>query len=404
MAITDAWLKANCGKRGEGVREKSDRDGLGARVSPMGKVVFQMRYRYNGSASAKRLDLGTYPAMSLKEARAEHQRLRGKQDQGHDPKVIRLLEKQVIASAVTVEGLFRLWYEKSCKLAKVGHHEILRSFELHVLPEIGKLPAGQVTLHQWLDLIEKQVKLRPAIGERILVNAKQMVKFGVKRQLLPANVLTDIYAKADFQVQKREDLRSLNDDEIARLWRATDQSRITLKNKIFIKLCLFFGCRNGELRLSRKSDFDLDKNLWTVPPEHHKTGKKTGKPLLRPIIPEIQPLIEQVLKLSESEAHVFTNDRTDVPMGKGAPLALPYNIMQWLRRHENYQMEHWSIHDLRKTARTNFSTLTAPHIAEIMLGHKLPSTWQTYDHYTYLKEQAAAYSAWWKRIAGLTAA
>jgi hypothetical protein len=27
------------------------------------------------------------------------------------------------------------------------------------------------------------------------------------------------------------------------MWRAVDQSRITLKNKIFIKLCLFFGCR-----------------------------------------------------------------------------------------------------------------------------------------------------------------
>jgi hypothetical protein len=59
-------------------------------------------------------------------------------------------------------------------------------------------------------------------------------------------------------------------------------------------------------------------------------------------------------------------------MGKSAPLALPYNIMQWLRRHEEYEMKHWSIHDLRKTARTNFSTLTEPHIAEIMLGHKLP--------------------------------
>ena len=77
--------------------------------------------------------------------------------------------------------------------------------------------------------------------------------------------------------------------------------------------------------------------------------------------------------------------------------------MQWLRRHEKYEMTHWSVHDLRKTARTNFSTLTQPHVAEIMLGHKLPGTWQTYDHYTYLKEQTAAYSAWWKRLMELTA-
>ena len=88
-------------------------------------------------------------------------------------------------------------------------------------------------------------------------------------------------------------------------------------------------------------------------------------------------------------------------MGQGAPLALPYNIRQWLRRHKDYEMAHWSIHDLRKTARTNFSTLTDPHIAEIMLGHRLPGSWQVYDFYDYLPEQKMAYQAWWERLMGI---
>jgi len=61
-------------------------------------------------------------------------------------------------------------------------------------------------------------------------------------------------------------------------------------------------------------------------------------------------------------------------------------------------MAHWSIHDLRKTARTNFSTLIEPHVAEIMLGHRLPGTWQVYDHYNYLPEQAKALVAWHERL------
>ncbi len=178
MAITDAWLKSNSGKPGDKIREKADRDGLGARVTRKGKIVFQMRYRYNGSANARRLDLGTYPAMSLKKARAEHLRLREKQEQGHDPKVIRSTEKTAIVEAPLVEALFRLWYEKYCKTAKKGHHEVLRTFELYVFPKIGKLPAQEVTLHHWLELLEEQAKLRPHIAERILVNAKQMLKFG----------------------------------------------------------------------------------------------------------------------------------------------------------------------------------------------------------------------------------
>ena len=56
------------------------------------------------------------------------------------------------------------------------------------------------------------------------------------------------------------------------------------------------------------------------------------------------------------------------------------------------------MHDLRKTARTNYSTLTDPHVAEIMLGHSLGKIWRTYDHHDYLKEQAEAYKAWCERL------
>lgn len=104
------------------------------------------------------------------------------------------------------------------------------------------------------------------------------------------------------------------------------------------------------------------------------------------------------MALSNGSRYLFTNAGSDEPMGTSAPLALPYNVMQWLRRHEKFEMEHWSAHDLRRTARTNFSTLTAPHIAEIMLGHRLPGAWQVYDHHDYLQEQAEAYTAWFRKL------
>ncbi|BBM00672.1 hypothetical protein GL2_07460 [Microbulbifer sp. GL-2] len=135
-----------------------------------------------------------------------------------------------------------------------------------------------------------------------------------------------------------------------------------------------------------------------MPPANHKMGKSTKKPLLRPITPKIEPLLKEAFMLSGEGKHLFNNSGSDKPMGQGAPLALPYNLMQWLLRHRDYGMKHWSVHDLRKTARTNFSELTEPHIAEIMLGHKLPGQWQVYDHYDYLKEQTEAYTKWWVKL------
>ncbi|MEO6625505.1 MAG: Arm DNA-binding domain-containing protein [Burkholderiaceae bacterium] len=44
-----AWLKANSNKARPALAEFSDRDGLGVRVTPKGKIVFQLRYRYDGN-------------------------------------------------------------------------------------------------------------------------------------------------------------------------------------------------------------------------------------------------------------------------------------------------------------------------------------------------------------------
>lgn len=101
MALSDTWLKANSGK------ERADREGLGVRVTPRGKITFPHRYRYDGRP--KRLDLGSYPLMSLKEARAQAQRLRVRHEQGHDPQIVRCLEKQAIIKADSIESHFRQW-------------------------------------------------------------------------------------------------------------------------------------------------------------------------------------------------------------------------------------------------------------------------------------------------------
>ena len=94
---------------------------------------------------------------------------------------------------------------------------MLRTFEIHVFPRIGNLPAGKVTLHEWLDLLEKRATERPGIAERILINAKQMLKWAVKRRLIADSPLAGINAKEDLQIRKVVGARSLTDDEIVRV-------------------------------------------------------------------------------------------------------------------------------------------------------------------------------------------
>lgn len=396
MPLTETWLKAQHKKDRKKELVKTDRDGLSVRVSPKGKITYALRYYYNNTR--KRLDFGSYPLMSLKEARAETIRWRKTLEQGNDPKVVRQLERQAIIAAKSLQALFDLWYESYCIKNKKGHHEIRRSFELHVFPRIGKLPAEKITLHEWLDILEGLAEKKPAIAERLLVNAKQCMKFAVKRKLISSNPLSEIYAKEDLQIKKRSVDRTLSDEEIRMFWLAVDQSRITPKNKLFVKLCLIYGCRNGELRVAEKTHFDFNMMVWTIPPENHKLGKSSGKPLLRPITPSIEGYLKKAFELSANSKYVFTNEGSDEVMGQRAPLAIPYNIMQYLRRNEGFELKHFSTHDLRRTARSNFSTLTEFHVAEIMLGHSIGRIVQTYDKYDYLEEQGRAYESWCRRL------
>jgi len=402
VALTDTWLKNHSGKLRAKTVVKSDRDGLGARVSPKGKITFQLRYYYKGSGAAKRIDLGSYPRMLLKQAREETQRLRGKLEQGHDPRIVRKTEVVAIVTAESLEGLFRKWYESYCTKKKKGHHEILRSFEIYVFPSLGELPVKDITLQMWLSLLEALAEDIPAIADRILTNSKQFLKWCRKRQVISVNPIADITASDDLQVEKAKEARTLTDEEIRLVLRAMDRSRMALKNRVFTLLCLIYANRMGELRQAKKSDFDFELKRWTVPPENHKIGKLTGKPLVRPIIPVTEFLIRLAMKLSGDSPYLFPAVvGADEPLKHSFAAPFPYNIMQYLRRYEGYEMAHWSMHDLRKTARTNLSRLAPWHIAEVALGHILPGESTVYDNHLYLDELTQAYSAYWDHLAKL---
>ncbi|MGJ0578374.1 Arm DNA-binding domain-containing protein [Xenorhabdus bovienii] len=105
MAITDSWLRSTSGKPQEKMITKSDRDGLSVRVTPKGKVIFQFRYRWGGKGD--RIDIGTYPATSLKDARDAVTSYRWELEQHRNPKIVKRARKELALSAVTVEGLIR---------------------------------------------------------------------------------------------------------------------------------------------------------------------------------------------------------------------------------------------------------------------------------------------------------
>ena len=129
---------------------------------------------------------------------------------------------------------------------------------------------------------------------------------------------------------------------------------------------MFFGCRPAEIRRAKKSDFDFDKMVWTVPKENHKIGKKTKKPLIRPIIPEVIPVLEELFSYSPSELAICkTEHRKKCTTKKiGDELAESFcsyhgdKINKRVKKLYDVDLETWSIYALRKTMRTNMARIS----------------------------------------------
>jgi len=401
MALSDSWLKSNNSKPREKVEVITDRDGLSVRISPRGKIVFQFRYRFDNKPC--RMDLGTYPHLSLKDARLSVLQYKAELDQGKNPIQLKLKDNNDYLKQMTVKEISEEWFA-SVAINKVSYKDDHRAFELHVYPRIGKQLCDDVALQEWSKLLFDIARDAKTVAVKVLGNLKMIMRWGCVHGKLNNQPIQHLRA-SDLNVKKVKRSRYLSEQEV--FWvvhAAFSSSIVSPKNKVLLVMLLFFGCRVSELRLAKKSDFDFNQMVWYIPPENHKMGVKSNKPIVRPIIPQIVSLIKYAFSLSPDTceyAFPKLKGKSYTMLEKSFQTTLPIYINRIIKRVFNKDIEHWTTHDLRRTMRTHISDLAPPHICEIMLGHSLPAVWGTYDLHEYLGEQAQAYEKWFSKLCAI---
>lgn len=405
--LTDTWLRKNHGRITEKEEVKTDRDGLSARLRN-GKISWNYRATLKSGERIK-LTFGFYPGMSLSEAREKVIEYKAQVEQGEDPRKIRAAQIQKTANELTIDQLYDYWFEHYCAKKKKNAEQHKRTYEIHIKPKFGgilyrDLQRRAVVRH----LIELSADYS-AIVERALVDLKQVFSYALDHALTDRpNVLEGVGATT-IGLTKRQETRTLDEREIRLFFHSLDKSDMAEKNKIFMKLLIFYGCRSAELRQTELSWLDFEKGVWSVPPEFHKTGLKTKRALERPIIPEIESLWRRAIEISGSRRYVFTSlrnrkDATDKVMSKGSAEDLPASLLRWallnLRDEEGRPVvwENWSNHDLRRTARTAWSQWGDWSTCEKMLGHKLPGESDVYDRFNYIPQMVPIYKQWWSYL------
>lgn len=379
--LTDAKLRKINGKPIEKRIELSDANGLSVRITPTGVIAFQYRYKIDGKP--RRMTLGQYDELSLKEARelvAEYRKL---VSVGRDPITVRDMQIETNIQAATVEDCINAWLgsASASRLVKRDHWD--RALKRHVSSYVGNMIVDDMAISHWQPVFKRMRENgAETFSGEVLSRMKTIFSYCIRTEMIKRNPVADLRI-IDVGKPAKSGKRNFSDGEISAFWKAVEASTITYQNQLFLKLLLLTACRGVELRLAKKSEFDLKGRVWRVPDEN----SKTREPFERGLSHKAVELLEIAFSLYKDFSQVFPPAaiKEDRPMSAGVPL----NMAKQLR--DEMDIDHWSIHDLRRTAKTKMSELgVAPHVSEKVLGHKLGGVLAVYDQHSYLREQQNA--------------
>src|SRR5262249_6258917 len=186
--------------------------------------------------------------------------------------------------------------------------------------------------------------------------------------------------------------RCLSDDEIRILWNGLDSvfPKAAATRRI-IKLLLLTGQRSGEVGGMKRSELDLDGRVWNLPSARTKNGKPHVVPLSRMAVDIIRQAIAEAL----DGENVFPG-HTSLRLNNALTVA---------RLRGKLTGEHWTPHDLRRTAISKMAEMGVPeHVLSRIANHAKAGgsasiTGRVYNQHSYGEEKRQALESWADRLA-----
>ena len=154
-------------------------------------------------------------------------------------------------------------------------------------------------------------------------------------------------------------------------------------NALALKIILATCTRKGELTAAKWEHLDFEQNLWTIPSENSKNAKA----FVIPLVPAVVGWFLELRALACGSPWVLPGRRCRDPL---SPMALNAALNRL-----GTGVRHFTIHDLRRTARSHLGALGVDVIiAEKCLNHTLGGLIDVYDRGDYLPERRRALELW----------
>jgi len=385
MPLTDTAIKK--AKPEAKQRKLYDERGMFLLVTPKGGKWWRFKYLFDGKE--KLLSLGTYPDVSLKDARERRDEARKQVAAGIDPGQHRKAKKTAKEErqANSFEVVAREWYAKHATNWSANHaNRTIRRLERDIFPWIGGIAIADITAPQLLDAA-RRIETRGALetAHRALGNCGQVFRYAVATGRAERDPSSDL--RGALPPVKGEHFASVTEPKkAAEMLRALDGYEGTLPVRCALRLAPLVFVRPGELRHAEWADIDLDAAEWRY------MVTKTGTQHIVPLASQAIEILRELQPLTGHGRYVFPsarNPKGDKPMSDNAILAA--------MRRMGISKEEMSGHGFRAMARTILDEVLGfrPDYIEHQLAHAVRDpNGRAYNRTAHLPERKKMMQEW----------
>jgi len=338
----------------------ADADGLYLLVQPSGALLWRFRYRCCGIE--RKLSLGSFPDVSLPQARRKRDEAKAELDDGIDPveeKRQRRLKAELAAQ--TTFGLVAKEYIQKMEREGKSPATLKKArWFLELLAGIAKRPIASVTPHELLDVL-KRVERRGhhETALRLRSFAGRVFRYGfatLRTERNPADILRGALTVP----RVKHHAAIVEPKKVGELLRAIDGYQGRPETLHALRIAPHVFLRPGELRQAKWSEIDFAEKVWRVPAERMKMKQAHAVPLSRQVL----YLLQDLRSLARNSEFLF-------PALHTTRRPLSDNTLNVALRRLGFEHDEMTSHGFRAMASTllNESGLWHPDAIERALAH-----------------------------------
>ena len=311
--LTDAQIRKI--KPLEKKKRYSDEKGLYLEVTPVGGKFWRLKYRFNGREST--LTIGSYPEISLAQARRSRDEARIQLYQNIDPNAVKNQRLQQIDESILFKSLAMEWMDDRKGVIKEATYlRDLSVFEKDLFPALGNLPIDQIKGKDVL-ACAKKIEERGAqeMAKRSIPLAGRIFRFAIRKGIIEHDPTPHL--QEALKPRKVKHMARLDISEFPAFLLRMDNyhGNILVKTALLVMTLTFV--RTSELINMEWSEIDFENRLWRIPA--HKM--KMALPHIVPLSRQALELIESLKSLTGNKQFVFYNHSTAKPLSNNALLS-----------------------------------------------------------------------------------